>query len=1134
MLLALAATGVANPAKSQTPDSFNPGANNLVEALVVQPDGRVVVGGRFTMMGGWARYYIARLHPSGDLDKDFNPGADFYVHALAVQKDRKIIVGGNFTSLGGQSRSRLGRLNPDGSLDTTFNPGANGEVYCLAIQPDGKIVVGGYFSALGGQPRTNIARLNPDGSLDAAFNPGADYVVNSLIVQTNGQILVGGSFSSLAGQPRYCIGRLNSNGTLDAGFDSQPNSSVYCLMIQPDNKVLVGGYFTSWAEQPRRHLARLNPDGSLDDSFNPGTDAPVHTLALQANGRILVGGAFTNLAGQACNRVGRLESNGARDPGFAADANGDVYGLTIQPDGRILVGGNFTTLGGLNRARIGRPENNEAVSDDLTFDGSTLTWSRTGACPEVCWTSYEASTNGEAWVDLGAGMRTPNGWQVSGLVVPSHATIRAHGSLPGGYVGGSSWFVEAGLGPPVIIAQPRGRTNLATTATAFLVEAVGSGPLTYQWYKDDMPLDDGSKLSGTHTPRLAVSNVFGADAGLYSAVITNSMGAVTSSVAMLSVTDPWITNQPVARSVNPGQNATFSVTALGTALSYQWRKDGNDLSSRTAASLALTNAQTTDVGYYSVVVSNSFSSVTSTIALLTVNLASADTFNPPSNPDLFAVAVQTDGRILIGGGSTVIIGAKPGRLARLKADGTLDTTFSASVGDTVFSIAVQPDGKILAAGWLTSLAGQPRVYIGRLNADGSLDTAFNPGATGGVTYPGVYALVLQADGKIVVGGDFRTLAGQSRTNLGRLYPNGTLDTNFNASAGGIVYSLALQPDGKILAGGEFTKLCGQTIQRIGRLNPDGTLDTNFVSSASDIPLALVVQPDGKIVAGGPFATLAGQARSRIGRLNPDGSLDGTFNPGANGMVRTLALQADGRILLGGEFSTLAGQSRTNLGRLNADGSLDLTFNPGANGTVYAVTVQKDGKTLVGGAFSALAGQTRNRLGRLTSTEPATDNLTFDGASITWLRGGTGPEIGRASFDTSTNGINWVNVGIGERVAGGWQLLGLDLPPEASIRARGYVTGGRYSCSTWFVESRLNVNTNSPPLILVDNERFGFITNRFGFEIEGLPLRGVIVEGSTNLKNWSPLRTNLLGNGPVYFSDPTSTNLPRCFYRARLQ
>jgi len=163
-LLLLAAEGRAQSAV----DGFDPGADRNVKALAVQPDGKIIVGGTFSTLGGGGtgtttRQRIGRLNPDGTLDANFNPGANDVVDALAVQAGGKVIVGGFFTTLGGggsgtSTRNHIGRVNPDGTLDTSFNPGANAEVTTVALQPDGKILVGGSFTTLGGGGTGTIAR----------------------------------------------------------------------------------------------------------------------------------------------------------------------------------------------------------------------------------------------------------------------------------------------------------------------------------------------------------------------------------------------------------------------------------------------------------------------------------------------------------------------------------------------------------------------------------------------------------------------------------------------------------------------------------------------------------------------------------------------------------------------------------------------------------------------------------------------------------------------------------------------------------------------------------------------------------------------------------------------------------------
>ena len=341
--------------------ALNLGASDTVNTLAVQADGKILVGGSFTWLGGQRRDRIGRLNPDGTLDDSFNPGADGTVSALAVQADGKIVVGGSFEKMGGQIHYYIARLNPDGTLDIGFNPGNyifGGKVHTLAVQVDGKIVVGGYFDKMGGQTRENIARLNPDGSLDTAFNPGAGSRVYTLALQADGKILVGvsGYLNFSMSSPIY---RLNPDGSKDNTFSIDAtgamfNTRVNTLLVQADGKILVGGEFSKLDGVARSNIGRVNPDGTLDNTFNPGANMQVYTLALQSNGKILVGGIFTTLGGEPRSRIGRLNPDGSLDTGFNPGAGSYVNTLAVQADGKIVVGGRFTELGGQTHYHIAR------------------------------------------------------------------------------------------------------------------------------------------------------------------------------------------------------------------------------------------------------------------------------------------------------------------------------------------------------------------------------------------------------------------------------------------------------------------------------------------------------------------------------------------------------------------------------------------------------------------------------------------------------------------------------------------------------------------------------------------------------------------------------------------------------------
>ena len=276
---------------------------------------------------------------------------DGEIYCLAALPDGRMLVGGEFTQLGGEPRTNLALLGPDGALDRTFTVAAGEDdslstVRSLAVQPNGGVLVGGSFNRFGGRSCANLGRLNADGTPDATFSVPADARVSCMAVQSDGMILVGGNFSSLGGQAQNYIGRLTSDGKVDAAFKAEADNMVNCLAIQTDGKILVGGMFTSLCGQPRPHLGRLNPDGSLDTTFGPGAGNWVTSLAVQRDGKILVAGSFQNLGGRPCQSVGRLNSDGTLDTAFAFPTASYLSPqcLAIQPDGKVLLSGIYSVV----------------------------------------------------------------------------------------------------------------------------------------------------------------------------------------------------------------------------------------------------------------------------------------------------------------------------------------------------------------------------------------------------------------------------------------------------------------------------------------------------------------------------------------------------------------------------------------------------------------------------------------------------------------------------------------------------------------------------------------------------------------------------------------------------------------------
>ena len=248
--------GVATVQAQFALDGFDPNANGIIRAIVVQPDGKILIGGEFTALapnggGSIPCNRIARLNPDGSVDTTFNPNANGTVHAIAVQVDGRVIAGGNFTTIGGQTRNNIVRLDATTGLADSIDPNANGTVYSIAVQTDGQILAGGNFTSIGGQPRNYIARLDATSGLADSFNPSANNQVRSIALQADGKILVGGFFSQAFGVPS--IGGTGAQLLWPVSmpplawrisFDpnvSEENEGVLSIALQADGKVLAGG-----------------------------------------------------------------------------------------------------------------------------------------------------------------------------------------------------------------------------------------------------------------------------------------------------------------------------------------------------------------------------------------------------------------------------------------------------------------------------------------------------------------------------------------------------------------------------------------------------------------------------------------------------------------------------------------------------------------------------------------------------------------------------------------------------------------------------------------------------------------------------------------------------------------------------
>ena len=1015
-------------------DGFDPNANGIVNAVVVQPDGKVLMGGYFTQLhpyGGSAigAAYIGRLNHDGTVDTSFSPNANGVVRAVVLQPNGQILVGGQFTTMqptgGGAAvpANYAARLNSDGTVDSTFNPNANGVVYAFAYQPNGQVVIGGSFTTVqpSGSPspvtRNHIARFNADGTLDTSFDPNADKTVLSLALQANGQIVVGGGFATL--QPngavsptnRSCAARINSDGSIDAGFDPEPNGSVSNILVLPSGQIMLGGEFIT--VQPNGStgaiqcdfLARLNTDGSLDTSYIINPLQNVTAIAYQPDGKLIIGGTFSqvfpenNLSANAVPYVARINTDGSVDGTFIPNPNQAVNAIAVQPDGDVILGGYFTSLQPLD-ASTSVPRNFIARVNSFGVPDATV-------APDSVGTVFASAPLSNGQMLVGGSFLS-----IGGVTRSYLARLNADGSLDTAFTPTINGPVQA------IVLQPNGQILIAGSFNG--VDGVTVGNVAR--------LNPDGTIDGAFNPNVN-SNV------IAMALTSNGQILIGGGFTLLAPngsTTGYAVSDLARLNADGTGDLTFNPSPNGGVFAIQVLSDG-----RILIGGGFTAIGTATRGYIA--------------RMLPTGLLDTQPFDPEANLPVYAIAVQPNGQIVIGGSFTALLpqtgkagaavtttntpyGAQtvlpaPGtdattpiyvnHLARLNTDGTLDTTFFPDPDSDVLTLALQSDGSILMGGLLTSFApngattGIVRNYIGKVGSNGAIDPTFNPNANALVN-----TISLLPNGNILVGGTFTTMqpdgaAQPSFVNhVAVLNPNGTLSPAFTAGTNptltGQVRTFAQQPNGPVIFGGSFTALGGAPAPYLARLNGDASPDTTFNSAvdgpvnsiavlpngaSTEIPsnsgvwlesdgrvrhsysassngevVTSVQQPNGQVLIGGLFTNFAGvSGLANLVRLNVDGTVDTTFNPTPSGVVSAIVVQPDGKIVIGGGFTNVDGVNNAYIARLNSDGTLDTAFAPQPNLQVLALALAPNGQILVGGDFTTLVP---------TSTSATVSNVGF--------------------------------------------------------------------------------------------------------------------------------------------------------------
>jgi len=669
----------------------------------------------------------------------------------------------------------------------------------------------------------------------------------------------------------------------------------------------------------------------IDDTFNPklaGQAATINRTLLQSDGKFLVSGTFNLVNNTIKNNLVRFNSDGTIDGtfNFKAGTNGRILALGLQSDGKILIGGLFTMCGGQTVNNLAR------LNADGTFD---VSFNSNG----VYYTSGASTTVNDISVlpdnrfYIGGDFTNYNGTAINRL-----ARINPNGDIDTTFATGTGPNSTVNVigqvaGGKILVGGGFASFN-GSTAVPRLIRLNSDGTV------------DSSFTMGTGPNNSVRTLVFQPDGK----IIVGGAFASINSVAK---------NGLARISADGADDATFSVSGTAAQVfSAALQPDGKLVVGGSFAAIAGTTVRAIARLNADGTFDNTFSAGT--------GLGNVSPFVGVTN----SVALQADGRVIIGGSFTTYNGTARASIARANTDGSLDNTVNptTSLVGNIWTVAKTSDGKVVIGGQFTAVNGAARSNVARLNADGSTDTSFDPGsgADGLVTGVGV-----QADGKIILGGEFTHYNGTAITGVARLNTDGTLDTSFvvGTGQGGDIYTVAFQTDGKILIGGAFPQYNSVTVNNIARLNTDGSLDTTLATGTgpNGIVRKILIQPDNKILVGGEFATFNATAKTRLTRLNADGTFDSSFVTGTiSSNVKDMILEASGKIVIVGSFSTINGTARNRAARLNSDGSLDTSFDPGVGFTQDVLTIVPvdHGKYMVAGVFTTASGLSRNRIARL--------------------------------------------------------------------------------------------------------------------------------------------------------------------------
>ncbi len=302
-------------------------ATSTIDDVVIAPDGKIVLSGTFSEFNGSSNYSkLVRLNAGGSIDTTFSIGTGFddTIEAIAVQPDGKIIVGGSFLNYKGTSKNRIVRLNTNGAVDSSFLSGTgfnDGVVQSVQVVAGGILVGGSFTDKYDITAANRLVLLNSNGTINSNFDIGAGPSSATIytLCESSDSFFVGGSFSVFDDLKQGKLAKISASGELDSGYLTAGvgfDKAVDKIIPLADGSYIAFGSFTQFNGKPINNIVKLTTIGELETNFNPnqtGADNSVKEVLVQPDGNFLVAGNFIKYNGVSIKRLVRLNSNGAID-----------------------------------------------------------------------------------------------------------------------------------------------------------------------------------------------------------------------------------------------------------------------------------------------------------------------------------------------------------------------------------------------------------------------------------------------------------------------------------------------------------------------------------------------------------------------------------------------------------------------------------------------------------------------------------------------------------------------------------------------------------------------------------------------------------------------------------------------------